>query len=79
MNLKERLTQTTEKDIIGNFLRPETLRVIERRVNVYELSPQEAEELKQQGYRLRWVHKIEHLNGEPKLRLYEILGELRLK
>jgi len=40
MNLKERLTQTTEKDIIGNFLRPETLRVIERRVNVYELSPQ---------------------------------------
>jgi len=42
--------------------------------DVYELSPDEAQELNHKGYVFQWVNKEPHHKGEPKLRQYGLIG-----
>lgn len=73
--LSQRLTQTTIKGIkVSNPFDIRTWKLIDKPIPVYELSPQEAQELNKECYVLSWVHKEKHFKGEPKLRLYELVG-----
>lgn len=49
--------------------------MIDVTIPVYELSPEEAQNLNKKGYVLVWVHKTLHDKGEPKMRLYELVGK----
>jgi hypothetical protein len=40
-----------------------------------KLSPQEAQKLHSEKYVLKWINKVLHRDGEPRLREYEIIGE----
>ena len=71
---EDRLTQTTVKDLKGSIFDPNA-KLIDRIVDVYELSPTEAKELNEKKHVLRWIHKVPHKDGDPKLRLYHYLGQ----
>ncbi len=71
-DLQERKTVTTIKDIKGDYFNP---KLVDISIIVYELTPQEAQELNKKGYKLLWIHKTTHHKGEPKLRLYELIGK----
>ena len=74
IDIKKRLTQTVIKEIKGNFFDLKSLKIINISIPVYELTPQEAQELNKEGYVLRWIHKSEHYKGKPHLRLYQLIG-----
>ena len=69
---KDRLTSTNIKDIKGPFWKP---KLIDKSIPVYKLTPEEAQKLNKEGYVLRWIHKTEHSKGEPRLRLYQLIGK----
>lgn len=72
--LTERRTSTQIKDVRGNWFDVKNLRLVDITIPVYELSPNEAQELNKQNIRLRWVNKMPHNKGEPLMRLYELCG-----